>query len=271
MTGGAAGPLMLSLLAGLSTGIGGVLSVVRMPGARALAALLGLAAGVMGYLAVVEMWIDNALEHAAPVRTTLMFLVGAAAFLALEPLLPEPAVGAAVAGGTGQRNGTRTRAHADGGKQRQRLLRLGVLMAVTMTLHNLPEGFAVGVAALTDSGPLIAMGIGLHNIPEGVVIAAPIYAATGSRLRAVGAALASGLSEPLGAAAALALVRASGASVDEAALHALLAAVGGLMFAVCAVELLPEARQCGAPAHMWGGIAAGVLLIAAVSHYCEGH
>ena len=67
------------------------------------------------------------------------------------------------------------------------------------------------------------------------MIAAPIYAATGSRWKAVGAALLSGMSEPLGAAMALLLVHVSGAAVDESSLHLLLAAVGGLMAAVSVV------------------------------------
>jgi hypothetical protein len=39
-------------------------------------------------------------------------------------------------------------------------------MAVTMTLHNLPEGFAVAFAAFTDFGPIMAAAIAFHNIPE---------------------------------------------------------------------------------------------------------
>lgn len=41
-----------------------------------------------------------------------------------------------------------------------------LLMAVTMTLHNLPEGFAVAFAAFTDFGPVMALAIAIHNIPE---------------------------------------------------------------------------------------------------------
>jgi hypothetical protein len=54
-------------------------------------------------------------------------------------------------------------------------------MAFTMTLHNLPEGFAVAFSAYTDFGPVMAAAIAVHNIPEGVIVSAPVYAATGSR------------------------------------------------------------------------------------------
>lgn len=71
------------------------------------------------------------------------------------------------------------------------LIRLGTLMAVTMTLHNLPEGFAVAFSAFTPLGPIMALAIAAHNIPEGIIVAAPIYAATGSRWKAMGMATAS--------------------------------------------------------------------------------
>jgi ZIP family zinc transporter len=64
-------------------------------------------------------------------------------------------------------------------------MRLGLLMAITMTLHNLPEGFAVAFSSFTDIGPVMATAIGVHNIPEGIIVAAPVYAATGSRRQAL--------------------------------------------------------------------------------------
>ena len=53
------------------------------------------------------------------------------------------------------------------------------------------------------------------------------------------------------------------------ALHMLLAAVGGLMGAVCVINLLPEASQYNAPVHKWGGVVVGALLIAAVGALLE--
>ena len=64
-------------------------------------------------------------------------------------------------------------------------------MALTMTLHNMPEGFAVAFSAYTPLGPIMATAIAMHNIPEGIIIAAPIYAATGSRWKAIALATAS--------------------------------------------------------------------------------
>ena len=49
---------------------------------------------------------------------------------------------------------------------RSKLMRLGMLMAVTMTLHNLPEGFAVAFSSYTDVGVVMMLAVAVHNIPE---------------------------------------------------------------------------------------------------------
>ncbi|KAF4033501.1 ZIP Zinc transporter [Phytophthora infestans] len=61
------------------------------------------------------------------------------------------------------------------------LQRMGVLSALAIGIHNLPEGIATSVGAIQNSsvGFSLAVGIGLHNIPEGIAVAAPIYFATG--------------------------------------------------------------------------------------------
>lgn len=127
-----------------------------------------------------------------------------------------------------------------------------------MTLHNLPEGFAVAFSAFTDIAPVMVLAIGLHNIPEGLICAAPLYAATGSKWQALGIATASGLSEPLGALLALLVFKPFVKSL--AALDYVLAATGGIMLAVCVLELWPEGRRCGRD----GRLLAGMLLGAAV-------
>lgn len=148
--------------------------------------------------------------------------------------------------------------------RRHNLLRLGFLMAVTMTLHNLPEGFAVAFASMTEFGPVMALAVAVHNVPEGLIVSAPIYAATGSRRSALLAALASGLSEPLGAALALALFKPF---LTPLRLQLMLAYVGGIMTAVCYLELLPEGRKCGKDGHLARGTLVGGVLMAATLLY----
>jgi ZIP family zinc transporter len=146
-----------------------------------------------------------------------------------------------------------------------------------MTAHNLPEGFAVAFSSFTPLGPTMVLAIAAHNIPEGVVVAAPVFAATGSRLAALGLAAASGMSEPVGAAAALLLARpwlpgaaaaaggggAAAAALTESRLALVLAASGGVMAAVCAVDLYPQGKKCAAPSRLAAGSALGALAMAA--------
>jgi ZIP family zinc transporter len=138
-----------------------------------------------------------------------------------------------------------------------RLMRLGLLMAITMTLHNLPEGFAVAFSSYTSVGPVMAAAIGVHNVPEGIIVAAPVFAATGSRKRALLMATVSGLSEPAGALLALCFIKPY---LTPILLQYLLASTGGMMSAVCLIELLPEGRKCREN----GALARGVLVGTAV-------
>lgn len=103
-----------------------------------------------------------------------------------------------------------------------------------------------------------ASAIALHNIPEGVVVAAPVYAATGSRPAALALAAASGLSEPIGAAFALALAK-PWLSPDR--LACVLASAGGVMAAVCGADLLPAGAKCGAPRRLAAGVVAGAAVM----------
>ena len=234
-------------------------------------------------LAVGEMWLHAAFEH-GPRGVTLAFAGGVIVYATLAPLLPEPDVGRwGIQDDASDAVGVRAAGRARRGPPRAAkaappapvpaarapaatrapptpaaLLRLGLVNAAVMTLHNAPEGVSVAFASYTALGPLVTAAIALHNLPEGICVAAPLYAATGSRTMAVAVAAASGLSEPLGAAIALAFARAW-ASPDNLAW--ILAAAGGVMAAVCGADLLPAGIQCGAPRRLVGGVAVGAALM----------
>ena len=135
-----------------------------------------------------------------------------------------------------------------GSKEHGRMGR--VVLAVT--LHNLPEGMVVGLAAALAlqgepeavSGALaLALGIGLQNIPEGAAVSLPLAQAGQGRRKAFCAGAASGLVEPLGALLALAL-----AGWVSAALPWLMSAAAGCMVCVTAQEMIPEAVEQDEPA-----------------------
>jgi zinc transporter, ZIP family len=76
-----------------------------------------------------------------------------------------------------------------------------LLVAIGITIHNIPEGIAVGAGymRLPEFGFLIALGIALHNIPEGIATALPLSEGGMSRWKAFRVSLFSGFAEPIGA------------------------------------------------------------------------
>jgi len=85
-------------------------------------------------------------------------------------------------------------------KERTEMKRLSFVTFIALTLHNMPEGVAVFIAALFDTrlGIVMTVAIACHNIPEGIAVAIPYLAGTGNRWRAFGWAAASGLAELVG-------------------------------------------------------------------------
>ena len=130
---------------------------------------------------------------------------------------------------------------------RSRLSRTAML-ALAVTIHNLPEGMAVGVVAagalqgdigITAAGAMAtALGIAIQNVPEGAIVAMPMRAAGNSRTRAFLIGSLSGAVEPIGAVAVILL-----ASLLTPALPFLLAFAAGAMMYVVVEELIPEASS----------------------------
>jgi ZIP family zinc transporter len=262
--------LATATLAGLSTTLGGIIAIARPPAEGDLAFLLGSAIGVMGTVSL-ELWIAKAWDRGA-FGVTIAVLLGAVAFWLLDNAIPsvndtEDSHDMQLLHLEGKDTEKGVTAHSHHqhipptvsaiAKQRNpaALLRLGLLMALTMTLHNLPEGIAVAFSSGTKIGPLIAVAIAIHNIPEGVIVALPIYAATGSPARALGLATLSGLSETLGAAIALFVLRPFVQTLAH--LDYVLAGVAGVMLSVCVLELGPEAKRCRRNERVVQGVLAG--------------
>ena len=122
------------------------------------------------------------------------------------------------------------------------------MLALAVTIHNLPEGMAVGVVfAGADSGATnislasalaVAIGIAIQNIPEGAIISMPMRAAGNSRWQSFIIGTLSGAVEPIGAIAVLLL-----ASLLMPVLPYMLAFAAGAMFYVVVEELIPEASS----------------------------
>ena len=139
-------------------------------------------------------------------------------------------------------------------------------VVLAVTLHNLPEGMVVGLAAALAlqgepdavSGALaLALGIGLQNIPEGAAVSLPLVQEGRPRLWAFAAGAASGLVEPVGALLALVL-----AGWVRAALPWLMSIAAGCMVCVTAQEMIPEAVGADEPAGVISVVAGFALMMA---------
>ena len=222
-------PLMLALLGTsytfLMTALGAatVFFFARAVCERAQGALLGFAAGVMTAASVWSL-ILPAIEQTAAEGRLPPFLPAAAGIVLGALLL------ALLDEFTRQRGGERV-THSD------------FLLLSAITLHNIPEGMAVGLAfALAADGEglagaaALALGIGVQNFPEGAAVALPLYQSGQSKLRAFVTGVLSGAVEPLfGVLVVLAAARV------HALMPWLLSFAAGAMLYVVAEELLPRA------------------------------
>lgn len=242
----------LSLLAGLATGVGGVIGVWGgSMSRRFLAGSLGFAAGVMVSVSVLELLPQAAMD---------LRVAGASPWLALAA-----AVGGAVVVllfSAAARIRGRSEIPAEGeARQRALLLRTGVVTAVAITAHNFPEGFATFLTALHD--PVVALpvvaAIAIHNIPEGIAVAVPIRHATGSRRRALLISVASGLAEPAGALIGWLILAPF---LTPVVLNTVLAGVAGIMLMISGTELLPAARAQNETRTTIIGVIIGALVMA---------
>lgn len=145
-------------------------------------------------------------------------------------------------------------------------LKKSTMLMLAVTLHNLPEGMAVGVTlagamldntGITMAGAMVlAVGIAIQNFPEGAIISMPLRNAGSSRPKAFLYGVLSGAVEPLGALLTLAL-----AEQVTAVLPYLLALAAGAMLYVVVEELIPESQSGEHSNIATIGVAAGFVLM----------
>jgi ZIP family zinc transporter len=135
------------------------------------------------------------------------------------------------------------------------------LLILAITIHNFPEGLAVGVAFGTSdaiTGFSVAVAIGLQNIPEGLAVAAPMVREGFSRSKAALFALGTGLVEPIGGLLGVSIV-----SITSALLPYGLAFAAGAMVFVVGDEMIPESHAGGnARIATWGLIIGFIIMMA---------
>ena len=197
--------------------------------------LLGFASGVMVAASVWSLLIPSMemVEESGKwsvLPAAVGFLLGMGFLLVLDEVTPHLHIG------TDKPEGMR--AH----------LSKTMMLTLAVTLHNLPEGMAVGVVfagaenAVSNislsSAVAIAVGIAIQNVPEGAIISMPMRAAGNTRWKSFLIGSLSGVVEPVGAIAVMLL-----ASLLVPVLPYMLAFAAGAMFYVVVEELIPEASS----------------------------
>jgi ZIP family zinc transporter len=233
------------ILPGLATTVGG-LGVLAFPhpGERVIAGLLGFTAGIMLAASVFSLLVP-ALDLGSLVEVLAGFGLGAVAIGILDAVIPH--------------------AHARFAERRRTVVgSRSLLLLGALTIHNIPEGLAVGVAFAaggSDLGLPVAIAIGVQNVPEGFAAASPLLDAGVTRLTAIGVAAATGLVEPPAA-----LFGYGAAELSGAILPLGLAFAAGAMVYVVVDELVPESHSRGHERVATSGLVAGFAVMMALDN-----
>ncbi len=223
--------------------------LTRQVNRRLLDALLGFAAGVMiaaSFWSLLAPAIEMSESQGLPkwLPPAIGFLMGGLFLWLVDHILPHLHLGQPIE-------------EAEGIKTHWRR---SVLLVTAITLHNFPEGLAVGVAfgavaaglpAATLAGAVaLAIGIGLQNFPEGLAVSMPLRREGLSRGRSFLMGQASGMVEPIAG-----VLGAASVLFIQALLPYALSFAAGAMIYVVVEELIPES-QSGSDTHMstWGAM-----------------
>ncbi len=223
-------PLLLTLGAGLATGIGSAIAFfAKRTNKRLLSFSLGLSGGVMIYVSFVELFQQANTTLSAEWGAHTGVIVTVASFFA-------------------------------------GILLIGVIDRLVPSIENPHEAHRVEEMdhqphnpRLMRMGVMTALAIGIHNFPEGIAVSIPIYYATGDRRKAFRLSLLSGLAEPVGAILAWLVLTPF---MTPTLMGCILAGVAGIMVFISIDELLPAAREYGEAHISIYGVVAGMALMA---------
>lgn len=240
---------LASLLAGLATGLGGALVLlIRKVSDKFLDASLGFAAGIMLAASSFSL-IVPAIESGGVGKTVLGILLGSLFLIFAEMLTPHLHRVTGIKGPSTRLSGL-------------------WLFILAITIHNFPEGLAVGVGfgdGNIRAGTVLAIGIGLQNLPEGLAVALPLLREGNSRLRAFLVALVTGLVEPIGGLIGISIV-----SIGKFLLPYGLAFAAGAMLFVISEEIIPETHSRGNDREATFGLILGFVVMMALDNLFRG-
>ena len=251
----------LTLFAGLATGIGSCLAFfTTRTNTKFLSISLGFSAGVMIYVSFVEILakaVDSLTTEFGEKSGTWMAVIGFFGGMFLIALIDKLVPSSE---NPHEAHGVEEIDAMEKSKSKK-LLRMGMMSAIAIAIHNFPEGLATFMAAIKDIniGLPIAVAIDIHNIPEGIAVSVPIYYETGSKKKAFYYSFLSGLSEPIGALVGYLLLSQF---FNEATFGIMFALVAGIMVFISLDELLPASEKYGEHHLSIYGLIAGMIVMA---------
>ena len=244
--------LVATLLTALATGVGAApILFTRGISARAQTVMMGFSAGVMLAASIFSLLLPalasatqmTGTKAGGALLTCAALLLGAALLLIMDKVVPHEHAVQGVHG------------------THYQMIRRVWLFVFAITLHNVPEGLAIGVSFGGDdaaSGVPLALGIAVQNVPEGLAVALAMLTLRYTPLQATLIALATGLVEPLGG-----LVGAGAIAISASLLPWGLGFAAGAMLFVISHEIIPEShrngRETGATIGLFGGFALMML------------
>lgn len=256
---------LLTLLAGLSTGIGSALAFfAKRTNTKLLTVSLGFSAGVMIYVSFVEILAKSRSILTTELGNTygtyysvLAFFAGIFVIMLIDRLVPSIENPHEIK----TLEAIEKIEKGDYKIKQQRLKKMGIMSAIAIAIHNFPEGLATFIAALQEPalGVSIAVAIAIHNIPEGIAVSIPLFYALGNRKKAFILSFLSGLAEPLGAIIGYLLLMPF---LNNVVFGLLFAFVAGIMVFISLDELLPAAEEFGEHHLAIYGLISGMILMA---------
>jgi len=228
--------LLLTAMAGVvGMGLGGIVAaILGTVSPKVMAWMLSFAGGVMVSVVSFEL-VPEGIELAGMGIAIAGIVLGIAVVAILNRLLDRVTI----------KDGDSLEAHiSQAGTyhegslvEKSSLLRSGIIMLIAISLHNLPEGIAVGAAGTHDirMGIVLAVVIMLHCIPEGMAIGAPLIGGGMSRGKAVALTALSGVPTIIGGAIGMFV-----GGISDATLALALTGAGGAMLYVVFGEILPQ-------------------------------
>ncbi|WZL71814.1 ZIP family metal transporter [Clostridiaceae bacterium 35-E11] len=239
-----------SILAGMCTGFGALPLIFLKKITKTFEdILLGFAAGIMIFAASFSLVLP-ALNTDGIEQVVFGMLTGAIVLAMIEKIIPNINMGQVRNTDFQDKEFVKT-----------------VMMIAAIAIHNIPEGFAIGIGYASgskDTGLILALAIGIQNAPEGLIVSAPLLEKGYSKTKAILFAFLAGIGEPI--AATLGIVAGS---FCKTLMPFALSFAAGAMYYVVSHELIPESHCHGNQMKATFGVIGGFIIMLLLENYIK--